>query len=82
MLPGPYCGGAAKNGSCHLPRYPQSASSPQRFLRPVVFQQCLETLCARQVLERQRTLTAVPTPPHAIGIPAAILLGMNACHNP
>ena len=34
-------------------------NDPQGLVRPVVLEQCLETLCSRQVLEGQRSLAAV-----------------------
>ena len=54
----------------------------QRLVRPVVLQQGLKTLRSRQVLERQRALATVVTPQHPIGVPGAVVLGMDACHNP
>jgi hypothetical protein len=54
----------------------------QRLVRPVVLQQGLEALRRRQVLERQRALATVFAPQHTVGIPGAVLLGMDACHNP
>ena len=53
---------------------------PQPLFGAVIFEQRLEALSRGQILERQRPLTAVLAPQHALGLPRAVLLGVNACH--
>jgi hypothetical protein len=48
----------------------------------VVFQQGLETLCGGEVFEGQRALAAIVAPQYTVGISGAVLLGVDACHNP
>jgi hypothetical protein len=54
---------------------------PQRLVRPVVLEQCFETLCSKQVFEGERSLAAVLAPQHPVGVSGAVLLGVDACHN-
>ncbi len=35
-----------------------------------------------EVFEGQRALAAVLAPQHAVGVPGAVFLGVDACHNP
>jgi hypothetical protein len=46
----------------------------------VIFEQRLEALSRGQILECQRPLTTVLAPQHAVGLPGAISLGVDACH--
>jgi len=55
---------------------------PQRLIGTVVFEQRLETLCGAQIFEAQLALAAILAPQHAIGVSGAVLLGVDACHNP
>jgi hypothetical protein len=54
----------------------------QRLVGTTVLQQGLETPCGGEVFESQRALAAVLTPQHAVGVSCAVLLGVDACHNP
>jgi hypothetical protein len=54
----------------------------QRLVRAMVLEQGFETLCSRQVFEGQRSLAAVLAPQHPVGVSGAVLLGVDACHNP
>ncbi len=54
----------------------------QRLVRAVVLQQGLEALCGSQVFEGQGSLAAVVALQHAVRVAGAVLLGVDACHNP
>jgi hypothetical protein len=54
---------------------------PQCLVRAVILKESLETLCGREVFERQRALATIVTPNDSVGLPSPILLGVDACHS-